>query len=185
MAHIVRVLLVTDGSGGFLRWVDQPTVDARNGNTARDFHLGEFVKVLTDTAWVGFTVELTKAYRESDSGAAARTGADVVGFRFHTAFTVNGVSRSLADYDIAFFFSITPGDPNPALQPEADAIARFMENGGGFFATGDHANLGGSLCGLIPRVRNMRSWWSSTGPAGEPAAPSPVGPNRIDTTRPG
>jgi hypothetical protein len=185
MKQVVKVLLVTDGDGGFLRWVDQSATDARDLNKSRDFHLGEFLKVLTETAWVGFNVEITKAHRDSDSGVQARTGADVVGFRFNLPFTVNGASRTLADYDMALFFSIPSGDPNPSLQPEADAIAQFMESGGGFFATGDHANLGGSLCGLIPRVRSMRRWWSNGGPAGQPAAPSPIGPNRIDTTRPG
>ena len=40
------------------------------------------------------------------------------------------------------FFPIDPGNPNTALAPEAEAIAQFMEAGGGFFATGDHAHLG-------------------------------------------
>src|SRR5205085_7954271 len=82
---------------------------------------------------------------------------------------------------------------DPALAPEAEAIAQFMENGGGFFATGDHANLGGELCSQIPRVRSMRRWYftgspsmvSPPGPGGEPGAPPPLGPNRHDTTRPG
>ena len=50
-----------------------------------------------------------------------------------------------------------------------------MENGGGFFATGDHANLGSPLCGLIPRVRSMRRWWTGAPPPGFNPAPSPLG----------
>ena len=65
-----------------------------------------------------------------------------------------------------------------------------MNNGGGVFAVGDHAGLGLSLSGGVPRVRTMRKWWyPETGPFGnEPIAPPPTngsGGNRLDTTRPG
>jgi hypothetical protein len=159
---------------------------------SREFHLGEFTRCLVETNWVGFNVELTRAHRAvagtngmNEAQLKADRGADVIGFRFDQPFTVNGASRTLADYDMALFFSIEVGDPNAGLAAEAEAIATFMENGGGFFATGDHANLGATLCGLVPRVRSMRRWWSGAGPNGEPAAPSPIGPSRHDTTRAG
>lgn len=196
MKPLVRVLMVTDDwpggavNGGFLRWTDQPSADA-TGRQSRQFHLGEFVKVLESTVWSGFDVEITKAHRTppGSTGApaqiAADRGADVVNFRFGQAFTVNGQSRNLSDYDMVLLFAIEAGDPLSSLAGEAEAIAQFMEDGGGFFATGDHSNLGAPLCGLIPRVRSMRRWWSGTGPGGEPAAPSPVGAGRHDTTQPG
>ena len=191
---LVRVLVVTDDwigvvNGGFLQWTTQPAAQA-TGPNSREFHLGEFLQVLTDTAWVGFDVEITKAHRTATgAGTAAQVkadrGADVVNFRFGQAFTVNGQSRNLVDYDMVLLFAIHAGEPDTALAPEAEAIAQYMEAGGGFFATGDHANLGAPLCGLIPRVRSMRRWWGSTGPAGQPAAPSPEGAKRHDTTQPG
>ena len=191
---LVRVLLVTDDwtgvvNGGFLPWTTQPASDA-TGPDSREFHLGEFLHVLASTAWVGFDVEITKAHRTAAAaGPAAQVkadrGADVVNFRFGQPFTVGGQARQLADYDMVLLFAIQAGDPDPALAPEAEAIAQYMEAGGGFFATGDHANLGAPLCGLIPRVRSMRRWWGGTGPAGQPAAPSPVGATRHDTTQPG
>lgn len=198
MAEKVRVLVVTDdfGSnghphGGFLRWSDQAAADA-TGPSSREFHLGEFVHCLETTSWLGFTVELTKAHRATPAAAGlseaalrADRGADVVGFRFNQPFSVAGENRTLANYDMILFFAINPVDPDVTLNAEASAIAEFMENGGGFFATGDHANLGAELCGLIPRVRSMRRWWSSTGPNGEPAAPPPLGATRHDTTRAG
>jgi hypothetical protein len=58
---------------------------------------------------------------------------------------------------------------------EQAAIADFMNQGGGVFATGDHAGLGSLLAGALPRVRSMRHW-SSPPPA--------TGADRIDTTRP-
>ena len=88
---------------------------------------------------------------------------------------------------------------------ELAAIARFMNKGGGVFATGDHQSMGYKLCGEIPRVRSMRRWWylheNATAdnsdshmdlydefgvpamhvPAGIRPAPSASGPLRHDT----
>lgn len=199
MKPLVRVLIVTDDffvggtpRGGFLRWADQ-SAGAATTDSSREFHLGEFTRCLADTAWVGFNVEVTRAHRAtvgtngmSEVELKADRGADVIGFRFDQPFTVGGESRTLADYDMALFFSILVGNPDSSLQSEADAIAQFMESGGGFFATGDHANLGSTLNGLVPRVRSMRRWWApSAGPNGEPIAPPPLGAARHDTTRAG
>jgi hypothetical protein len=193
---LVRVLVVTDDwpgntvNGGFLKWTEQ-AASAATGRNSREFHLGEFLSVLGNTAWVGFDTEITKAHRTpagstgTPAQIAADRGADVVNFRFGQAFTVNGQARQLADYDMVLLFAIEAGNPDPALAGEAEAIAQFMENGGGFFATGDHANLGAPLCGLIPRVRSMRRWWSGGGAGSGPEAPPPSGAMRHDTTQPG
>lgn len=193
---IVRALIVTDdGSagahGGFLQWRDQAVPEATGAN-ARGFHLGEFVRVLTDTSWVGFTLEITKAHRShpgsgvTEAQFKADRGADVVGFTFTGSHIVNGVTRTLADYDMVLYFSIAAGNPDLTLESEAEAIASYMESGHGFFATGDHANLGAKLCGLIPRVRSMRRWWyPGPGLDGEPGAPDPLNADRHDTTQPG
>ena len=65
MKPIVRILIVTDDGlaiGGFLRWVDQPMLDAV-GSNSREFYLGEFIRVLKETVWMGFNIEITKAHR--------------------------------------------------------------------------------------------------------------------------
>lgn len=202
MKPIVRILIVTDDgftNGGFLLWQDQ-SMPAAIGANSREFHLGEFIRVLQDTTWLGFNIEITKAHRSlpgtggmNEAQLKADRGADVVGFRFNQPFTVAGTSRTIADYDMVLFFPIEVGNANNTLAAEAEAIAQFMENGGGFFATGDHANLGGELTALIPRVRSMRRWYfdaawdeeSAPGPNGEAPAPPPLGMHRIDTTRKG
>lgn len=202
MKPLVRILIVTDdglANGGFLKWGGQP-MPAAIGPNSREFHLGEFVNVLEQTAWVGFNIEITRAHRANpgagglnEAALKAERGADVVGFRFNQSFTAHGESRTLEQYDMCLFFPVMPSNADPALAPEAEAIAKFMENGGGFFATGDHANLGGQLTPLIPRVRSMRRWYfsgslsgdSPAGPNGELPAPPPLGPHRYDTTRKG
>jgi hypothetical protein len=191
MTQIVKALIVTDAGGGFLPWTAQPLPDARSTALSRAFHLGEFLRVLTNTAWVGFNLEITRAHRMApgvltEAAIKARTGADIVGFRFNQTFAVNGVNHTIADYDMVLFFSIDRGDPDNTLQAEADAIAQFMENGGGFFATGDHENLGSPLCGIIPRVRSMRRWWFDAAPPADMLqAPDALSSDRIDTTRVG
>jgi hypothetical protein len=73
---------------------------------------------------------------------------------------------------------------------EISAIAGFMDRGGGVLASGDHAGLGSLMCGLIPRVRTMRKWFSKSDT--DPRIPAPTlmrnwdggGPERADTLQP-
>ena len=182
MAQVVRVLIVTDGGGGFKHSV-KVGVDFRNA-----FHLGEFVDVLQGTVWNGFTLQITKAHRENR--VAAEIGADLVNFKFD--------NHDLSVYDEILLFpilrdgesiAVPSGQPfrsSNATDAEIKAIAEFMDAGGGVFATGDHEDLGAGLCSRLPRIRNMRRWhWDTPGPNGEPVAPSGSSANRYDTVRAG
>jgi hypothetical protein len=53
-----------------------------------------------------------------------------------------------------------PVEPGGLTDSELAAITKFMQAGGGVFATGDHDGLGSAVGGLIPRVRFMRKWYS-------------------------
>jgi hypothetical protein len=196
----VRLLVVTNDwegavNGGFIRWTEQPVPDNTSDILGARFQLGEFVRVLQETPWEGFDLEITRAHRTFPHPASAEErlkksrNADVVGFRFDKGFVVNGEDRQLSDYDLVLFFAISPDmseDERPdELQKEAEAVALYMENGGGFFATGDHENYGSALCQFIPRVRSMRRWYyEQAGPNGEPIAPSALGSDRNDTLQP-
>lgn len=173
----VKILIVTDAGGGF----------QRSTQAAHKFHLGEFVQVLRDTSWEGFSLEITTAHRDDDPSPATAAavhaiGADLYGFRFTAA--------ALAPFDMAFFFSIaTPGE-DPATdaerQTEAAAVAAFMEAGKGFFAAGDHEDLGAGVNQHIPRVRSMRRWAKiAPGPHGGLQAPGGVDATRHDTLQAG
>ncbi len=169
--HTVKILIVTDGQGGGYQ---RPTVVPPPPDAA--FHLGEFVRVLQETDWVGFNLQITKAHRRNPPGAAA----DLVDFRFHT--------HDLSQYDEILLFPIERDDfaSSRALPEEVQAIANFMDAGGGVFATGDHEDLGAGLCREIPRVRSMRRWYfPGASPDGLPAAPSGSSADRHDTTRRG
>lgn len=157
----LKLLIVTDASGSF--------------DTTASFGLGHFLKVFTYSAdniatdnpasWVRFTVKT--AHR--GTGAA-----DFSNFKFDT--------HDLSQYDQIWLFGVATG--SPALSDkELKAIAQFMNEGGGIFATGDHEDLGVTLCGRLPRVRCMRRWWfSSPDPLGSPPAPPSTGSNHNTIT---
>jgi hypothetical protein len=115
--------------------------------------------------WVRFVV--TKANRRSDSSA------DLQQFRFD--------NHDLSGYDQIWLFGMERAGSEIA-DSELRQLARFMDGGGGVFATGDHEDLGVALCGRVPRVRSMRKWyWPNPGPNGEPVAPPTSGLDRLDT----
>lgn len=61
---------------------------------------------------------------------------------------------------------------------ELASLAKWMNDGGGLFATGDHSTLGEGLCSRIPRIGTMRAWSNVQG------VPPANGETRIDTNRP-
>ena len=134
-----------------------------------DFGLSALLETLSvpPGPWVAFDV--TKAHRRFDPDA------DLNGFRFD----VTDLSR----FDQIWMFAVErAGSTVTVSDSELAALSRFMDAGGGVFATGDHEDLGVAMCGRIPRVRSMRMWhWPSPGPNGEPVAPKVDGVNRFDT----
>jgi hypothetical protein len=97
---VVKMLLVTDDDGGY----------QRSTASSHKFHVGEFVKVLEETDWDGFTIDITKAHRSADPQPATPQashpiGADLYGFRFSAA--------SLSGFDMVFFFSIASKGEDP------------------------------------------------------------------------
>lgn len=153
----IRVLMVTDGEASFDR---------------ADFGLATLVDVLENSPpgpWA--RIEVTRAHREMNLPSLS---SDIRGFRFD--------QHDLAAYDQIWLFAVARGARPPLTGAELRALAQFMDGGGGVFATGDHEDLGVSLCGGVPRVRSMRKWhWPAPGPNGEPVAPSVDGPDRHDT----
>lgn len=170
----IKVLIVIDGAFLFENNVATP-----------DFTFTALVNTLTNA---GFQV--TKANREVDPSADAGFSE----FNFAT-------SANLLDFDVIWMIGdggmndtnppVLEGTKPPLDASEAaqlDAIANFMEQGGGVFAVGDHYSLGSAMCGYIPRVRVMRAWYGESD-ASKPADLSAVqgnytalGTGRADTT---
>ncbi|MCI5163407.1 MAG: hypothetical protein D3917_15585, partial [Candidatus Electrothrix sp. AX5] len=117
------------------------------------FSLSQFVNTLLKAG-----MEVTRAQLKQDiTGEPEGTLPD---FNFDNA--ESGLSRER--YDVCFIFPFSRDGswrrPPVMLLPDEDvnAIEKFMEEGGGVFATGDHEDLGAGICRNIIRVRNMRKW---------------------------
>jgi len=123
--------------------------------TTSGFGLSQFVSTLATGAIHGMLPQVVKARR-----GTADPDADLSNFRFDDA--THGLTKSR--YDVVFLFGINSEGVAQLPAAEVDAIARFMQAGGGVFATGDHESLGAALSRDIPRVRNMRYWKQSETP---------------------
>lgn len=148
----VKILVVTDsGSGGY--------------GTVAGFHLGQVLDVVNDDPWSHIQFDFTKAHRQVTGEAGV-----IDNFRFD--------GHNLAQYSQIWMFGIhREGAGDPLSEAELRAVSEFMDAGGGVFATGDHEDLGNSMCGQVPRVRSMRRWWyPNPGPNGEPVAPAQSNP---------
>lgn len=153
-----------------------------NGISYNQFYFGlsEVLDTLRNNPewWVNF--DITRAHRQSDpnppdpgSPAESLYAPHFEGFMFNQAgFDIN-------DYDQVWFFGFNSSQSTSGAIPQAltddelEILFRWMDQGGGVFATGDHAQLGASLCARIPRVRNMRRWITGV--------PQPNGLDRHDS----
>lgn len=150
------------------------------------FGLSEVLDTLRNNPewWVNF--DITRAHRQTDPNSPAPgSAAEPLYAPHYENFAFDQSGFDLDDYDQVWFFGFnsgtntTPDTPGSAPQSLRDAeleiLYRWMDNGGGIFATGDHYNLGEALCSRIPRVRNMRKWSIADG------VPSGSGVDRHDT----
>ena len=152
----LKILMVVDGyPGSFL--------NVSFGHSY--FGLSAVVAALQSNPewWVKF--DITKAHRQTDPLGAA----DMEGFRFtQGGFNIN-------NYDQVWLFGARTDDGERLTDAELEVLARWMDQGGGLLAMGDHADLGASLCSRVPRARSMRKWTNAQG------VPQPNGPDRHDT----
>jgi len=173
----VHVLILTDDDGSYTR--------------EHRFGLTELVSILTTQVKPYIRFAVTTGHR---SHASANNpypkDADIQGFAF-----TNTSHFTPTKFDEIWFFGIAndasdTNEHHPLTEAEKEILFRFMDAGGGVFATGDHEDLGIELCGDIPRVRNMRRWQfnhaavdSSYDNYDEGSGDSPpvLGPHRHDT----
>ncbi len=150
------------------------------------FGLSEVLDTLRNNPewWVNF--DITRAHRQIDPNPPpAGSPAEPLYAPHYQNFAFDQTGFDLDDYDQVWFYGFnsgtntTPDSPGSAPRSlrntELEILYRWMDNGGGIFATGDHFNLGEALCSRIPRVRNMRKWSIADG------VPSGSGINRHDT----
>jgi hypothetical protein len=175
----LKILMVVDGHpGSFLNVSFSHSY----------FGLSAVLDTLRDNPEYFVKFNITRAHRQVDDFKPdpatepllhARYGPHFENFRFTQAgFDINA-------YDQVWLFGARS---DPAATPDAQrltdaelqVLATWMDTRkGGLFATGDHADLGASLCARVPRASTMRRWTNAQG------VPPQVGPNRHDTNRKG
>lgn len=168
----INVLLVTDLG-----------LDFGVGSTG----LSEFIMAfnqLNATYYVKYKV--TTAYRAGQNAQATRSANPIVvkhidDFRFDR-------SVDLKDFDQVWIFGVDSGDfkassAGKLSAGELSAIEKYMDSGGGLFATGDHGALGKILGGDIKRVKDMR-YWDNTNTNNNLDEVSMTGKRRNDTNQP-
>ncbi len=115
--------------------------------------------------------QFTLAHRDSGTG----TTSGYTNFVFSDA--------KLAGFHEVWLFGVDSSAPY-LVGAELTALVKFMNNGGGVLAMGDHEDLGLGLCGNVPRVKSMRKWWYDTPlPPGEQRAPDSTNLTRNDTVQ--
>ncbi|MFC3195673.1 hypothetical protein ACFODZ_15570 [Marinicella sediminis] len=171
----INVLIIIDGVYRF----DEPAA-------TKDFTY----KTLVDTLNADPNMNVATAHRENLDTTATLHAAN-------PADAFNLATHDLMQYDVIWLIgyhgrnSIPPsGNSSPASIPDEEiaALTRFMDAGGGVFATGDHDSIGSVMCGHIPRVRAMRCWFgpndsTSPMPVGFPSNFDVIGPGRADTVQ--
>ncbi len=160
----VKVLIVCDGGLNF--------------NT-RAFGLSEFLTAFNELeSSTCNSYEVTVAHRGSVilSPPNPIVVNRISGFNFATSVDLN-------EFDQIWLFAILSRDSDNITTSEKKAIATYMNKGGGLFATGDHGQLGRSMCGDITRVKDMRYWSDTTGD-NDTNEVSMTGRRRNDTNRP-
>jgi hypothetical protein len=161
----LKVLLVVDGSISF-----SPGVD---------FGLSDVIDTLRDPVYSYVRFDITMATRQGATLEDATPGPydpRYHGFRFDR--TEGDGSPTIDKYHQLWLYGINSGNNLTPTNTELQVLTRWMNAGGGLFATGDHDTLGEAMCKNIPRASTMRKWTVADG------VPSGAGPTRTDTNRP-
>jgi hypothetical protein len=107
------------------------------------FGLSEFVSIVQSAGHSVSTAHRSGVAPVSIPGA----------FNFQTA----AKPVVLGNYDQVWLFGFSA---TPLTIEERAVVSKFMAEGGGVFATGDHQTLGSGMGSVLPRVRAMRNWSS-------------------------
>lgn len=181
----IRVLIVVDGIFSLTPTYPIATSDPQLGSDAW-FTVSHLIKTLRNSTSPTFTVDTASrgfnaagTFPNNITNATPDPDATIKGPNpgNPTPFHFDDPGLDLTAYDEIWLFGfegydgppigpVIPGYPQPGslTNGELAAITKFMDAGGGVFASGDHDGLGSAMCGLIPRVRYMRKWYSPGDP---------------------
>ncbi len=153
--HTIRILIVIDGHASSMH-------NASFSPSA--YGLSHLLDCLAANAGDSVRFEVTRAHRQKDAAATADEAEDFAGLdprRPHFEhFRFDQPGLDLDGFDEVWLFGIRAGleDSQGLSDRELEVLARWMDRGGGVFATGGRDDMGAALSGRIPRVRSMRRW---------------------------
>jgi len=156
----INVFMVTDGTRFNFGPPQSDTLDDSY------FGLTTLLGAMTDASNVPSISVYTAHRRRSAIIAAYPQTAALINYPEDFLFTgTMGNPVNLADYDVIWLVGdegINVNGPSttdvPLTPDELNAIATFMQAGGGVFAVGDHDGIGSYMCRHMMRVRTMRRW---------------------------
>lgn len=131
--------------------------DGLNYLPGSGFGLTQFVGTLRASTIHGMTpIVITAQHNPSPAAPISYNAATqhIANFKFNDP--THGVLKSR--YDVVFMLGINRTANGAVPAAGLNALGKFMQQGGGVFATGDHEDLGTALSGSVPRVRSMRFW---------------------------
>jgi hypothetical protein len=134
--------------------------------------------------------DITRAHRQTDDFKPDPETQPVEHERYgphYENFRFDQPGFNIDEYDQVWLFGARverfpearKDDPARLTDAELAILARWMDNGGGLFAAGDHANLGSTMCSRVPRARSMEKWSLGQEP------PQPEGVGRHDSLEKG
>lgn len=163
-------------------------VDNLDYSRSNGFGLSTFIEALLQPSfYVNFRITLA-TIDNIDVGSLAmlpdetRIAGRIKQFRF------DNIAHFKPDmYDVVFLFGFESsygarGPDGSLALAELQVLTQFQNDGGGLFATGDHAALGKAMCHKVARARNMRLWETTLNGVGEDMV-SMSGRYRNDTNR--
>ena len=174
----IKILMVVDGDFGGTSVIQFNDMEGDIMNGSPPFGVGYIINILRNYSPDHVNFEVSLATREADSTDSSY-GEVMKNFRFDQQEEME--TLTINQYDEIWLFGFNGDNCNQFLclsEDEQDALANWMDNGGGILAMGDHADLGAAMCKDIKRVRYMRRWTRDQG------VPPAGGKDRHDTNQP-
>ena len=147
----IRILVVIDGHAS----------SSHNASfSPSPYGLSTLMDCMTGHGEYFIEFEVTGAHRQTDPVKPDPEQATRPGAPHYENFRFDQPDFDLSDFDEVWLFGIRAGldDPHGLSDSELEVLERWMDLGGGVFATGGPDELGSALAGRIPRIRSMRRW---------------------------
>lgn len=155
---IVKILVVVDQNIGIAE--------------GQGFGIRRVIELIRENqdSFVYFDVDIAVTGVAGSNVEVVQNPSDDARYRSFRFSSVVNNGYLIDSYDELWCFGFAPGNdgmpddeniyrsPYASTDEDLAVLSRWMDNGGGVLAMGDHHYLGASMCSRIPRVGTMRKW---------------------------